>query len=29
MADYPPTEIVDMILIVGESGGNFTAAAAL
>lgn len=29
MADYPAFEIVDMIMALGESGGNFTAAAAL
>lgn len=29
MADYTPTEIVDMTMILGECRGNYTAAAAL
>lgn len=29
MGDYSPTEIMDMAMILGESGGNYAAAAAL
>ena len=28
MADYPPEEIVDMIMVLGACGGNYSAAAA-
>ena len=29
MADYPPNEIVDMILVLGESQNNYRSAAQL